>query len=1027
VIDPVPAAAPNANASAQRDGHSRRIVVRHALRVARPGLCLTLVLAAQLFAGLAIAGPFTQLQVLLPGETAAPGTASGKTGSPKAQTAGVPFFVTVNACDATWNTVPSVTHSIRILSSDASASLPAAAQLVAGTGTYLVILNADGNFSIYAHDQSDVTVPDGVSTPVRSFAIQHLDVSNINSAQTAGGSFAVTITARNANGELASGFGGAVDLGELTSLGAGRISPTLVTMTSGQWSGSVTVYRADETAPGGAVVTAAVDGQPTESGTSNGFVVHPAAFHRLQIVMPGESPLPGSLSGITGTPASQTAGRSFTVNVYATDDYWNQASSSDNARLASSTDGAATPVTGALSGGFKQLSFTLMTIGTQTVTGTDQTNSSIAPMTSAGIQVVPSAANNFAFSAIASPQVAGVPFAVTIRAVDSSGNTVYDYSGDAALGPNTGTGTSTPTLITFSAGVWSGPVTMFGAGASVKLSCTDFSSPPRTGASNNLTVNPATFKKLQVLLPGETPKSGTADGKDGTPNPQMAGIPFPITLRAVDDYWNVVSGIGDQLALTSTDAFAGIPATTTLVSGQLVFQGTLYHAGLQSITARDSTNSAITSYTSADANVVPGPFDHVLVLAPGESPSPGSPTGYAGTALDQSINYAFNLTVLATDHWWNPVTGPTDLVHITCADPLAQVPADQALVNGRADMPLRLSTGGFQQVDVADVSDPSKSGSTTQVRAISTGLHLVAATTPASVQAGQPFTLTVKVVNDAGAVISEINSSVTIEVQNANTRAAGRGTLSTPKFQLLAGQRSVSETYTRSEPIVLVAHDDAGNTPATSNVVSVTPGPPSAVRLASNPSWVGGNKHATLTARVVDAYENGVPGQTVSFAVLTGAGSLTPSDSTSDANGNVRSDFLSPRQQETDNIRATSGSFTQDLALQIAFVDPSAAGGYASNYPNPFHPPMQGTTIAYKLDDNASVTLRIFTLGGDLVVRKTFDLGSPGGTAGLNEITWDGKNGKGQVVASGGYIALIEAEAKGATLNVIRHKLAVVR
>lgn len=1003
--------------------------MRHALRVARPGLCLTLVLAAQLFAGLAIAGAFTQLQVLLPGETAAPGTPSGKTGSPRPQTAGIPFFVTVNACDATWNPVSSVTHSIRILSSDASASLPAAAQLSSGTGTFLVILNADGNFSIYAHDQSDVTVPDGVSAPVRSFAIQSLDVSNITSAQTAGASFAVTITARNANGELASGFGGAVDLGELTSLGAGRISPTLVTMSSGQWSGSVTVYRADETASSGgnAVVTAAVDGKPSESGTSNGFVVHPAAFRRLQIVMPGESPLPGSVNGITGIPASQTAGRSFTVNVYATDDYWNPVPSGDAVRLASSTDPADTPVNGALSAGFRQLSFTLMTIGTQTLTGTDQTNSSIAPMTSAGIQVVPSAANNFAFSAIASPQVAGVPFTVTIRAVDASGNTVYDYSGDAALGPNTGTGTSQPTLISFSAGVWSGPVTMFGAGASVRLSCTDFSSPPRTGTSGNITVNPASFKKLQVLLPGETPKSGTADGKDGTPNPQMAGIPFPITLRAVDEYWNVVSGIGDRLALSSTDVFAGIPAEATLVSGQLVFQGTLFHSGAQTITARDTTNSGIAPYTSAEANVVPGPFDRVLVLAPGESPAPGSVTGYAGTALDQSINYAFNLTVLATDHWWNPVSGPTDVVHITCADPLAQVPADQALVNGRADLPLRLSTGGFQQIDVSDVSDPSKSGSSTQVRAISTGLHLVASTTPASVRAGQPFTLTVKVTNDAGAVISEINSSVTIEVRNANSHARGRGTLSSPQFQLLGGQRSVSETYTCSEPIVLVAHDDAGNTPATSNVIAITPGPPSAVRLASSPSWIGGNKHATLTARVVDAYENGVPGQQVSFSVLSGTGSLTPSDSTSDENGNVRSDFLSPRQQEVDAIRATSGSFSQDLDVQIAFVDPDAAGGYVSNYPNPFHPPTQGTTIAYKLADNASVTLRIFTLGGDLVLRRTYDLGGPGGTQGLNEITWDGKNGKGQVVASGGYIALIEAEAKGATLHVIRHKLAVVR
>ena len=49
------------------------------------------------------AGAFTKLQLLMPGETAAPGTASGKTGSPSAQTAGTSFNVTVNAVDANWN------------------------------------------------------------------------------------------------------------------------------------------------------------------------------------------------------------------------------------------------------------------------------------------------------------------------------------------------------------------------------------------------------------------------------------------------------------------------------------------------------------------------------------------------------------------------------------------------------------------------------------------------------------------------------------------------------------------------------------------------------------------------------------------------------------------------------------------------------------------------------------------------------------------------------------------------------------
>src|SRR6266850_5744938 len=83
----------------------------------------------------AVAAPYTRLQVLLPGETAAPGTPGGKTGSPLAQTAGVPFQITVRACDDQWNLVTGVSDVIQVLASDASATLPAPAQLQSGTRT----------------------------------------------------------------------------------------------------------------------------------------------------------------------------------------------------------------------------------------------------------------------------------------------------------------------------------------------------------------------------------------------------------------------------------------------------------------------------------------------------------------------------------------------------------------------------------------------------------------------------------------------------------------------------------------------------------------------------------------------------------------------------------------------------------------------------------------------------------------------------------------------------------------------------
>ena len=48
----------------------------------------------------------------MPGETASAGSASGKTGTPTAQAAGTALSVTVNAVDANWNLVNTVTDTV---------------------------------------------------------------------------------------------------------------------------------------------------------------------------------------------------------------------------------------------------------------------------------------------------------------------------------------------------------------------------------------------------------------------------------------------------------------------------------------------------------------------------------------------------------------------------------------------------------------------------------------------------------------------------------------------------------------------------------------------------------------------------------------------------------------------------------------------------------------------------------------------------------------------------------------------------
>ncbi|MEN8006954.1 MAG: hypothetical protein ABFS42_08055 [Candidatus Krumholzibacteriota bacterium] len=978
---------------------------------------------------IAAAGPYTQLQVLLPGETPAPGTPSGKTGVPLSQTVGESFTFRVRAVDDQWNLVTSITDVISFESSDAVATLPPNTSLVGGESSLSATFNAAGSFTISADDQTDPTIPVGTSSAAQVQVLQGFVFQNITQKHTdAGVPFGTSISAVDPGGNPVTGFNGTVRLQELTSFGVGRIEPETVTLSNGFWSGNVTVYRADETniSSGNVNMYVFLDIDPAKNGTSNPFVVHPGPLARVQIVVPGQDPLPGSASGVTGTPATQSAIQDFTVDIFATDNWWNPLPSADNIRITSSDAAASTPVTSTLTDGHVAVNLHLATFGAQTLTVEDMSNGSVQGMTSDPIQVIPAGAHHFEVDAIAGPVTAGDPAMVTIRATDAGGNTLPDFDGNAILAANTGPGSISPEALTFSSGVWTGEITFRGAGNAVQFTCSDYATPPHLGTSNSFVVNPAAYTGMQVLLPGQDPRGGTEIGYTGNPDVQAAGTGFEIRVRAVDQYFNRVPGIGSMFALTSTDENMLFPAGLALTNGEALVTVTLYRSGMQTISAADSDSAGIEPATSSEVEVTAGTYTNMLILAPGEELSPGAENGRSGTPTDQSINYAFTVTVYATDTWFNPVGGVTDMVTITSGDPMAELPADGPMVDGIADFSIRLSTGGFQQITASNVTQPAMVPSTTEVKMISSGFHLEAEITPTTVRAGDTFDLTVKVTNDAGSVIQEINSSVTVEVQNASTQDPGLGTLANTSFQLLQGQRTIAETYTYAENIILVITDDGGNLPARTEVLTVVPGAPTALLLSSNPTWVKGNKTAQVTARVEDDYHNGVPAQTVEFTLLTSLGVLTPVGEPTDSNGETMAEYLSPREPGIDTVLAVSGALSDTLYIETALVDPDAPDGSLTNYPNPFHPDETPTTISYKLKDNASVRMRIYTLSGGLVLDTQFASGDEGGRAGDNFVTWDGRNGNNENVASGGYILFIEAEGNGATMHVMRRKIGVV-
>jgi hypothetical protein len=104
------------------------------------------------------------------------------------------------------------------------------------------------------------------------------------------------------------------------------------------------------------------------------------------------------------------------------------------------------------------------------------------------------------------------------------------------------------------------------------------------------------------------------------------------------------------------------------------------------------------------------------------------------------------------------------------------------------------------------------------------------------------------------------------------------------------------------------------------------------------------------------------------------------------------------------------------------FAAPGSGVTEVFNYSNPFHPDEGPTNITYMLGDPEDVTLVIYDSLGNLVKRQTFPAGTPGGALGPNTIQWDGRNGSGDFVASGSYIARLIAGSSKAV-----RKIGVVR
>ena len=99
-------------------------------------------------------GDVVELQLLLPGEQAAPGGEPGKTGDPAVIAVGQSTTVDLRAVDAYWNTDSSFSEVADLSTSDPEAVLPATTSLVGGESQFAVTWNSEGSNTLYASTTS---------------------------------------------------------------------------------------------------------------------------------------------------------------------------------------------------------------------------------------------------------------------------------------------------------------------------------------------------------------------------------------------------------------------------------------------------------------------------------------------------------------------------------------------------------------------------------------------------------------------------------------------------------------------------------------------------------------------------------------------------------------------------------------------------------------------------------------------------------------------------------------------------------
>lgn len=483
-------------------------------------------------------------------------------GSPK--TAGNAFQLTITAKDAQNNTVTTFSGTVTIDDETGTITPKTSGAFANGVRTENVTITK-------AVSNNQITVTAGTKAgesntfAVNPAALDHFEFATITSPQVASTAFSISLTARDPFDNQVTSFN---DKAALT-VNKGTISPTQTgAFSNGQWSGDVTLPT-----PHNDVKISASNNDKT--GESNFFNVVAGNLHHFAI-----DPI-----------TTQFAGESFTMTVNARDANDNRVTSFDGTVTISDQTGTITPTTSGNFSNGQWIGSVTISQATESDVITVQRAGGTEKGTSNTFAVTASEVDHYEIANISSPQTVGVPFTIRIIARDADNNLVDNFSGQLKLSDLTGT--ISPKLTgDFVNGVWEDQVTITQSQNDNIITATNGT---RAGSSNTFNV---VSKPLDHFLISQIP------------SPQTAGVPFTITISAVDVYENVVTSFNNRAYLTAPGVTLTPEQTGNFVNG--VWTGPVTISERQRDVIILATYNSILGQSN-NFNVEPAGLHHLLL------------------------------------------------------------------------------------------------------------------------------------------------------------------------------------------------------------------------------------------------------------------------------------------------------------------------------------------------------------------------------------------------------------------------------